>query len=156
MDKYNVYEDIHGRTGGEIYMGIVGPVRTGKSTFIKKFMDLMVIPQMTNVHSKERAIDELPQSSDGTMIMTTEPKFVPKDAAEIQFGEGKKGKVRLVDCVGFMVEGATGHTENDEERLVKTPWFEEAIPFTRAAEIGTQKVIREHSNIGIIIKRRVN
>lgn len=151
MDKYNVYEDIYKRTGGEIYLGIVGPVRTGKSTFIKKFMDLMVLPQMDDVHSKERAIDELPQSSAGKTIMTTEPKFVPKDAAKIRFGEDAVGRVRLIDCVGFMVEGASGHMEEEKERMVHTPWQEEAIPFTQAAEIGTEKVIREHSNIGIII-----
>ena len=151
MDKYDVYEDILTRTGGDIYIGVVGPVRTGKSTFIKKFMDLMVLPQMLDIHSKERAIDELPQSADGKTIMTTEPKFVPKDAAEIAFGNDKKGKVRLIDCVGFMVDGAVGHMEENSERFVKTPWSEEAIPFTKAAEIGTRKVIREHSNIGLII-----
>ena len=151
MDKYDVYKDIHIRTGGELYIGVVGPVRTGKSTFIKKFMDLMVLPQMLDVHSKERAIDELPQSADGKTIMTTEPKFVPKEAAEISLGNDKKGKVRLIDCVGFMVDGAVGHMEENTERYVKTPWSDEAIPFTKAAEIGTRKVIREHSNIGIII-----
>ncbi|MDR1700445.1 MAG: stage IV sporulation protein A [Lachnoclostridium sp.] len=151
MDKYNVYEDINKRTGGEIYLGVVGPVRTGKSTFIKGFMDIMVLPAMENIHNKERTIDELPQSSSGRTIMTTEPKFVPKDAAEIEFGKDVKGKVRLIDCVGFMVDGAVGHLEENTERLVNTPWFDEPVPFTKAAEIGTEKVIREHSNIGVVV-----
>lgn len=151
MDKYNVYEDIYKRTGGEIYLGVVGPVRTGKSTFIKGFMDTMVLPGIENSHIKERAIDEMPQSSAGRTIMTTEPKFVPKDAAEIEFSKDAKARVRLIDCVGFMVDGAVGHMEEESERLVNTPWFDKPIPFTKAAEIGTEKVIREHSNIGVVI-----
>ncbi|WP_167956406.1 stage IV sporulation protein A [Anaerosporobacter faecicola] len=148
---YNVYKDIQVRTGGEIYIGVVGPVRTGKSTFIKRFMDLLVIPNIEDVHSKERAIDELPQSAAGKTIMTTEPKFIPKEAAEIGLSDETMVKIRLIDCVGFMVDGASGHIENDQERLVKTPWFDHEIPFTQAAELGTQKVISEHSTIGIVI-----
>lgn len=151
MDNFDVYSDIKARTGGEIYIGIVGPVRTGKSTFIKRFMDLLVLPGMEDPHDRERARDELPQSSAGKTIMTTEPKFIPKEAAEISLGEGVDVKVRLIDCVGFMVEGAAGHIENDAERLVKTPWFDGEIPFTEAAEIGTRKVITDHSTIGLVV-----
>ncbi|MFW5632210.1 MAG: stage IV sporulation protein A [Acetivibrio ethanolgignens] len=150
MDN-SIYKDIQIRTGGEIYIGVVGPVRTGKSTFIKRFMDLMVIPNMEDVHSRERAVDELPQSAAGKTIMTTEPKFIPKEAAEITFSEDTKASVRLIDCVGYMVDGAKGHIENEQERMVKTPWFEEEIPFTQAAELGTRKVITDHSTIGIVI-----
>ena len=150
MDN-NIYKDIQARTGGEIYIGVVGPVRTGKSTFIKRFMDLMVIPNMEDVHSRERAVDELPQSAAGKTIMTTEPKFIPKEAAEINFSEDTKASVRLIDCVGYMVDGAVGHIENEQERMVKTPWFEEEISFTQAAELGTRKVITDHSTVGIVI-----
>lgn len=149
--RYDIYRDIQMRTKGEIYLGIVGPVRTGKSTFIKRFMDLCVLPQMENEHVRERAKDELPQSAAGTTIMTTEPKFVPSEAAVIHPAEGLTMKARLIDCVGFMVDGASGHVENNKERMVKTPWSEIAIPFTQAAEIGTRKVIEEHSTIGIVI-----
>lgn len=148
---YDVYNDIKARTGGDIYIGVVGPVRTGKSTFIKRFMDLLVIPNITDVHNKERAIDELPQSAAGKTIMTTEPKFIPKEAAQIQLGDDTMVNIRLIDCVGYMVEGASGHIENEQERLVKTPWFDYEIPFTQAAEIGTRKVINDHSTIGIVI-----
>lgn len=148
---YNIYKDISARTNGDIYIGVVGPVRTGKSTFIKRFMDVMVLPEMEDAHSRERATDELPQSAQGKTIMTTEPKFVPKEAAKIRLNEDLEVSVRLIDCVGFMVDGATGHMEEGTERMVKTPWFDYEIPFTQAAEIGTQKVIREHSNIGIVI-----
>ncbi len=150
MDNFHVYKDIQARTGGEIYIGVVGPVRTGKSTFIKRFMDLLVLPNMEDAHERNRAQDELPQSAAGKTIMTTEPKFIPKEAAQIQIGEAQV-KVRLIDCVGFMVDGASGHIENDEERLVRTPWFDYEIPFTQAAAIGTEKVIREHSTIGIVV-----
>ena len=150
-NSYNVYKDIQVRTGGEIYIGVVGPVRTGKSTFIKRFMDLLVIPNIEDVHSKERAIDELPQSAAGKTIMTTEPKFIPKEAAQISLSDETKVNIRLIDCVGFMVDGASGHIENEQERLVKTPWFDHEIPFTQAAELGTQKVINEHSTIGIVV-----
>jgi len=139
------------RCGGEIYIGVVGPVRTGKSTFIKRFIDLMVLPNMEDVYSMERTRDELPQSAAGKTIMTTEPKFVPKEAAAVKLEDGLEAKVRLIDCVGYMVEGAAGHVENDEERLVKTPWFDYEIPFTQAAEIGTKKVITDHSTIGIVV-----
>ena len=151
MDNFNLYNDIKARTGGEIYLGVVGPVRTGKSTFIKRFMEQLVLPEMKDPHVKERARDELPQSSAGKTIMTTEPKFIPKEAAEISLSDGVDVKVRLIDCVGFMVEGAAGHIENDEERRVKTPWFEEEIPFTEAAELGTRKVITDHSTIGLVV-----
>ena len=151
MDNFNVYRDIEGRTGEEIYIGVVGPVRTGKSTFIKRFMELMVLPELTEEHQKMQARDELPQSAAGKTIMTTEPKFIPKEAAKIQLEDGIQAKIRLIDCVGFMVEGAGGYIENDEERLVKTPWFDDGIPFTKAAEIGTRKVITDHSTIGIVV-----
>lgn len=151
MNTFDLYKDIETRTGGEIYIGIVGPVRTGKSTFIKRFMNLLVLPQMEDEHAKKRAQDELPQSASGKTIMTTEPKFVPKEAAKINLAEDISAKVRLIDCVGYMVDGAAGHTENDVERQVKTPWFDYEIPFTKAASIGTQKVIHDHSTIGIVI-----
>ncbi len=150
MDSFHVYKDIEARTGGEIYIGVVGPVRTGKSTFIKRFMDLLVLPGMEDANERSRAQDELPQSAAGKTIMTTEPKFIPKEAAEIEVGDARV-KVRLIDCVGYMVEGAGGHVENDEERLVKTPWFDYEIPFTQAAAIGTEKVIKEHSTIGVVV-----
>lgn len=147
----DLYKDIENRTGGEIYIGVVGPVRTGKSTFIKKFMDLLVIPNMEDVHSRERTKDELPQSAAGKTIMTTEPKFIPKEAASVILNSNTSVKIRLIDCVGYMVEGATGHIENNEERMVKTPWFEYDIPFSKAAEIGTKKVINDHSTIGVVV-----
>ncbi len=151
METYSVYRDIQARTGGEIYMGVVGPVRTGKSTFIKRFMELMVLPGMEDEHKRTQARDELPQSAGGKTIMTTEPKFIPKEAAPIRLEEGVEAKVRLIDCVGFMVDGAVGHVENDSERLVKTPWYDYQIPFTKAAEIGTRKVITDHSTIGLVV-----
>lgn len=151
MDYFNVYKDIMARTNGEIYIGVVGPVRTGKSTFIKRFMNLMVLPNMENENERNRANDELPQSSSGKTIMTTEPKFVPNEAVEINVDDGISMKVRLIDCVGYMVNGAVGHIEGEEERLVKTPWFDYEIPFTKAASIGTKKVITEHSTIGIVV-----
>ena len=149
--EFNLYKDISQRTGGEIYIGVVGPVRTGKSTFIKRFMDIMVIPRIENEHDRTRAMDELPQSSGGRTITTTEPKFIPKEAVELAINDTAKVKVRLIDCVGYMVEGATGHMEEDTERMVKTPWFKEEIPFTQAAQIGTRKVIQDHSTIGIVV-----
>ena len=151
MEVFDVYKDIQARTNGEIYLGVVGPVRTGKSTFIKRFMDLLVLPKIEDEHSRQRTKDELPQSASGKTIMTTEPKFVPKEAAEISLMDDVTVKVRLIDCVGYMVKGAAGHTENEEERQVKTPWFDYEIPFTKAASIGTQKVIHDHATIGIII-----
>lgn len=149
--EYDLYNDIQSRCGGEIYIGVVGPVRTGKSTFIKRFMDLMVLPNMVESYEKERAVDELPQSAGGKTITTTEPKFIPKEAAKLSLGDGIEARVRLIDCVGYMVEGASGHMEDDAERMVKTPWYAEEIPFTQAAEIGTRKVINDHSTIGIVI-----
>ncbi|RHP35758.1 stage IV sporulation protein A [Lachnotalea sp. AF33-28] len=151
MDNFNVYKDIQARTKGEVYIGVVGPVRTGKSTFIKRFMDLMVLPGMEDEHDKARTRDELPQSAAGKTIMTTEPKFIPKEAAKVTIGDDTQVSIRLIDCVGYMVDGATGHVENDEERMVKTPWFDYEVPFSQAAEIGTKKVINDHSTIGIVI-----
>ena len=151
MDNFNVYKDIQARTGGEIYIGVVGPVRTGKSTFIKRFMELLVLPAMEDDNLRNLSRDELPQSAAGKTIMTTEPKFIPKEAAKINLADGIEAKVRLIDCVGFMVDGAAGHVENGEERLVKTPWFDYDIPFTQAAELGTRKVINDHSTIGIVV-----
>ncbi len=151
MDSFQVYRDMKVRTNGEIYIGVVGPVRTGKSTFIKRFMDLLVLPNMTDRHARERTKDELPQSASGTTIMTTEPKFVPKEAAVVKLSDDVEVKIRLIDCVGYMVEGASGHTENGAERQVKTPWFEYEIPFTKAAEIGTRKVIHDHATIGFVV-----
>jgi stage IV sporulation protein A len=151
LGQFDIYHDIQARTGGEIYIGVVGPVRTGKSTFIKRFMDLLVIPNIEDVHSRERAIDELPQAAAGRTIMTTEPKFIPKEAAKVKLGNETDVKIRLIDCVGYMVDGASGHIENQHERLVKTPWFDHDIPFTQAAEIGTRKVINDHSTVGIVV-----
>ena len=151
MEQFSVYKDIKARTGGEIYLGVVGPVRTGKSTFIKRFMELLVLPAIEDEHLKNQTRDELPQSSGGKTIMTTEPKFIPKEAAKLRLEDGIEAKVRLIDCVGFMVDGAAGHIENQQERLVKTPWYEYQIPFTKAAEIGTRKVITDHSTIGLVV-----
>ena len=151
MDNFNLYRDIKARTDGEIYIGVVGPVRTGKSTFIKKFMDLMVLPGIEKPNEKERITDELPQSAAGRTVMTTEPKFIPKEAVEINLGGNIRADFRLIDCVGYLVKGAQGVYEDDKERLVKTPWFNEEIPFTKAAEYGTGKVIKDHSTIGIVV-----
>ena len=151
MESYNIYQDIATRTNGDIYVGVVGPVRTGKSTFIKKFMDLLVIPNIENTYSQERAKDELPQSAAGKTIMTTEPKFIPNEAVEITLGEQSKMKVRMIDCVGYIVNSAQGHLENEAPRMVSTPWAKDPIPFGEAAEIGTKKVINEHSTIGLLI-----
>ena len=151
MENINVYEDIAKRTDGDIYVGVVGPVRTGKSTFIKNFMDLLVIPNIENEYKKERATDELPQSASGRTIMTTEPKFVPNEAVEITIGDNIKLRTRLVDCVGYLVNNAIGYLEDDMPRMVKTPWSDKEMPFEQAAEIGTKKVIEEHSTIGIVM-----
>lgn len=151
MEAFDIYKDIADRTDGDIYAGIVGPVRTGKSTFIKRFMELLVLPNMENSHKKERAKDELPLSGSGKTIMTTEPKFVPNEAVELILKDNVKFKVRMVDCVGYLVKGALGHEENQMPRMVTTPWNEKAIPFEEAAEIGTRKVIRDHSTIGFVI-----
>ena len=131
MEKQNIYQDISARTGGEIYLGVVGPVRSGKSTFIKRFMELLVLPEIKDENERKRTMDELPQSGTGKMVMTTEPKFIPKEAAELPM-EDMKIKIRLIDCVGFMIPGAGGNLENGQERLVKTPWFDYEVPFTRS------------------------
>ena len=148
---FDLYKDIQGRTNGEIYIGVVGPVRTGKSTFIKRFMDLFVLPNMKDENAKRRAEDELPQSAAGKTIMTTEPKFIPQEAATMTLAGKSAIKVRLIECVGFMVQGASGHMEGETSRMVKTPWMEEEIPFVDAARIGTEKVIRDHATIGIVV-----
>ncbi|QOR35804.1 stage IV sporulation protein A [Clostridium sp. 'deep sea'] len=149
MDQ--LYKDLIQRTGGDIYLGVVGPVRTGKSTFIKKFMELFVIPEIKDDLELERATDQLPQSGTGKMVMTTEPKFIPEDAIEIDLTDNTSMRVRLVDCVGYMINGAQGYEDEEGPRMVMTPWFEEPVPFAEAAEIGTEKVMREHSTIGVVI-----
>ena len=151
MDNTRIYEDIRKRTQGDIYIGVVGPVRTGKSTFIKKFMETVVLPNMDDDAVKERATDELPQSAAGRTIMTTEPKFIPEQAAKVELNNNVTFRVRMVDCVGYIVPSSLGYIEGEAPRMVKTPWFEEEIPFNMAAEIGTQKVISEHSTIGLVI-----
>ena len=151
INTYDLYNDIKNRTGGEIYIGVLGPVRTGKSTFIKRFMEEMVLPYMEDEHAKNRAQDELPQSAGGKTITTTEPKFIPNEAASVVLNGDIPVSVRLIDCVGYMVEGAAGHMEEDMERMVKTPWFDYEIPFTQAAEIGTDKVMNDHSTIGLVV-----
>ena len=147
----NIYQDIAARTGGDIYLGVVGPVRTGKSTFIKQFMEKMVLPNISEEYERERANDELPQSSSGRTIMTTEPKFVPEKGTQIKLDGNITTNVRLIDCVGYIVPSALGYIEGDQPRMVMTPWYDEAIPFNMAAEIGTQKVINEHSTIGLVV-----
>lgn len=147
----DIYTNIAERTNGDIYIGVVGPVRTGKSTFIKRFMESLVIPNITSEFKRERAVDELPQSAAGKTIMTTEPKFIPEDAVEINIGEGAKMNVRLIDCVGYIVPSSLGYIENEMPRMVMTSWFDEEIPFNMAAEIGTQKVITDHSTIGLVV-----
>ena len=151
MEERNIYQDIAKRTGGDIYLGIVGPVRTGKSTFIKRFMDTLVIPNIENESRRERATDELPQSSAGRTIMTTEPKFIPEDAVEVKLDGVSSFRVRMIDCVGYIVPSALGYIEDEEPRMVKTPWFDDAIQFNMAAEIGTKKVITDHSTIGLVV-----
>ena len=151
MKDLRLYKDIATRTNGDIYIGVVGPVRTGKSTFIKNFMEKFVIPNIKDENRQERAIDELPQSAAGRTIMTTEPKFIPNESVEISLDNNVKMKTRLVDCVGYLVDSAVGHMEDGQPRMVKTPWSEEEIPFVKAAEIGTEKVIKEHSTIGLVV-----
>ncbi len=151
MENYEIYQDIAKRTQGDIYVGVVGPVRTGKSTFIKKFMELLVLPNIENSYKRERAIDELPQSAGGKTIMTTEPKFIPNEAIEIKLDGNVKLKTRLVDCVGYLVNNAIGYLEDEAPRMVKTPWSEDEMPFEVAAELGTKKVIVEHSTVGIVV-----
>lgn len=151
MDNMNIYESIGMRTGGDIYIGVVGPVRAGKSTFIKRFTELMLLPDITDTYERERILDEMPQSGTGRTVTTTEPKFVPAEAAEVSFSGNMQLRVRLIDCVGYMIPGAVGHKEDGKPRLVSTPWDKEKIPFERAAEIGTEKVIKEHSTVGIAV-----
>jgi len=151
MEKYNIYKDISARTGGDIYIGVVGPVRTGKSTFITQFMQNFVLPNISNKLQKQIATDEMPQSADGKIIMTTQPKFIPANGVRVQFKNKISANVRLVDCVGYLVEGAVGHVEDDKPRLVKTPWDDKELPFEKAAEIGTRKVIEDYSTVGIVV-----
>ena len=151
MTNSTIYQDIATRTAGDIYIGVVGPVRTGKSTFIKSFMEQLVLPNMEDMYLRERARDELPQSGSGRTIMTAEPKFVPEEAVRIALEGGADFDLRLIDCVGYMVEGAMGQFEDDKPRMVRTPWFREEIPLAQAAEVGTRKVITEHSTIGIVV-----
>jgi stage IV sporulation protein A len=151
LEKVDIFRDIAERTGGDIYLGVVGAVRTGKSTFIKRFMEAIVLPNIHNEADRMRATDELPQSAAGRTIMTTEPKFVPNNAVQIHVAEGLDVNVRLVDCVGYTVEGAKGYEDENGPRMVSTPWFDEAIPFQEAAEIGTRKVVQEHSTLGVVV-----
>ena len=150
MEKFEIYEDIKTRTNGDIYIGVVGPVRVGKSTFITQFMQKLVVPNIEEKNKKKRTVDELPQSADGKTIMTTQPHFVPNEAVNIKVANAQM-KVRMIDCVGYVVSGVMGHTEGDKPRLVKTPWSEEELPFEEAAELGTDKVINEHSTIGVVV-----
>ena len=149
--RFSLYNDIQSRTNGEIYIGVVGPVRTGKSTFIKQFMEQMVLPNIKEENALRRTVDELPQSAQGRTIMTTEPKFVPKEQVEIELEHDLTCKIRLIDCVGFLIQGAKGAMEGDKERMVKTPWSTREIPFEKAATIGTEKVISDHATIGVVI-----
>jgi stage IV sporulation protein A len=151
MEEFDIYKDISERTNGDIYIGVVGPVRAGKSTFITRFMEKLVVPKIKSKPIRDRMTDELPQSANGKTIMTTQPKFVPGEAVSIKIADKFDVKVRLVDCVGYLIEGANGHLEADKPRMVKTPWSDEAMPFERAAEIGTKKVINDHSTIGIVM-----
>lgn len=151
MEEFDIYKDISERTGGDIYIGVVGPVRSGKSTFITNFMEKLVLPNVADENVKERMKDELPQSASGKTIMTTQPKFVPAEAAPVSLGDNASVRIRMVDCVGYMVDGANGHMEGDNMRMVKTPWDDAEIPFEQAADIGTQKVITDHSTIGVVM-----
>ena len=151
MGNYDIYKDICLRSNGDIYIGVVGPVRTGKSTFIKRFMENMVIPNIDNSYKKERAVDELPQSAAGRTIMTTEPKFIPENGVEVHLDDTVNFKVRMIDCVGYIVPSSIGYIENEQPRMVMTPWYNEPVPFNMAAEVGTQKVINEHSTVGLLV-----
>ena len=147
----SIYQDMAARTGGSIYIGVVGPVRTGKSTFIKRFMETQVLPHIDNAYRRDRAQDELPQSGSGRTIMTAEPKFVPEEAVRIRLEDDVTFSVRLIDCVGYMVPGAMGQFEDLSPRMVMTPWYDKEVPFNMAAEVGTRKVINEHSTIGLVV-----
>lgn len=151
MDKFDLYRDIASRTGGDVYVGVVGPVRTGKSTLIKQVMQKFVVDGIVNQDERNRAIDEIPQSADGKTIMTTQPRFVPNEAVKVSVGDNITLNMRLIDCVGYLVDGALGAEEDGKERMVSTPWAEEDMPFSKAAEIGTQKVIKEHSTIALAV-----
>ena len=151
MDRTALYRDMLERTQGDIYLGVIGPVRTGKSTFIKRFAELLMIPNIENEFQRTRLVDELPQSGTGKSIMTTQPKFIPNEAATVRLDENMTARMRLVDCVGFMVPGAIGSEEDGAVRMVTTPWFDEDIPFEQAAEIGTRKVIEDHATVGIVV-----
>lgn len=151
MDQNTLYRDIAGRCDGDIYLGVVGPVRTGKSTFIKRFMELLALPNIADANARERAVDALPQSGAGRTIMTTQPRFVPDEAVEVQLKDAASARVRLVDCVGYLIPGVLGLSEGDEARMVRTPWFDHDIPFEEAAELGTRRVIREHATIGVVV-----
>ena len=151
MKDNSIYSDIAKRTGGDIYIGVVGPVRTGKSTFIHRFLDSVVLPNIENEYDRQRTLDEMPQSASGKTIMTTEPKFVPDESVKVSPGDGIEFNVKMVDCVGYMVDGALGAEEDGVTRMVKTPWAEEEMPFTEAAELGTSKVIGEHATIAMLV-----
>lgn len=151
MENYEIYNDIKNRCGGNIYIGVVGPVRTGKSTFIKSFMDMLILPNIKDPAEKQRTKDELPQSGDGKTIMTTEPKFIPGEAVKVSLDENTEFSLRMIDCVGYMADGAMGHMEGETPRMVSTPWSDQKIPFEQAAEIGTKKVIEDHSSIGVLV-----
>ncbi len=151
MPEHSIYRDIAERTGGDIYVGVVGPVRSGKSTFIKRFMEAVVLPNIGEGYSRERARDELPQSAAGKTVMTTEPKFIPEEAVPVVLDNNAQMRVRMIDCVGYLIPEAMGAIENGQPRMVRTPWREEAMPFAEAAEMGTHKVITEHSTIGMLI-----
>ena len=151
MDQNTLYRDIAGRCDGDIYLGVVGPVRTGKSTFIKRFMELLVLPNIAEDSARDRTVDALPQSGAGRTIMTTQPRFVPDEAVEVRLREGATARVRLVDCVGYLIPGVLGLSEDGDARMVRTPWFDHDIPFEDAAELGTRRVIREHATIGAVV-----
>ncbi|MGX8706473.1 MAG: stage IV sporulation protein A, partial [bacterium] len=151
MDQNTLYRDIAGRCGGDIYLGVVGPVRTGKSSFIRRFMELLVLPGMDDADERQRTRDELPQSGAGHTIMTTQPKFVPNEAVEVTLRDGAAARVRLVDCVGYLIPGVLGLSDGGEARMVRTPWYDYDIPFEEAAELGTRRVIQEHATAGIVV-----
>ena len=151
MAEHSIYGDIAARTGGDIYIGVVGPVRTGKSTFIKRFMEALVLPHIKESYARDRARDELPQSAGGRTVMTTEPKFIPDEAVELSLADGVSARVRMVDCVGYLIPEVLGTEENGQPRMVRTPWQEDPMPFVEAAEMGTHKVIHEHATIGMLV-----
>ena len=151
MEKFDIFRDMAERTGGDVYLGVVGPVRTGKSTLIRRFMDLVVLPNIADESDRERARDAMPQGAAGRTIMTTEPKFVPDEAVEVRIRDQISMRMRLVDCVGYAVAGALGYEDQDGPRMVRTPWFDEAVPFEQAAEVGTRKVIAEHATAGLVV-----